>query len=252
MKRVAVLMWALLVLPAGAPGDEKAPDEKSAGVANEALEILKKTDSAAKGVQLVRYKVEATASGDLREPAPEITGTYVLSGITGMRPEKFLIDIKVRQPNSEEVKHYTSGGDGENFFLIDHHSKKAYQDIDPNVMGSANRYLWPGLMMEFVVDTPFKDEIDAKSHSLGEGRTIGGVECHEVHVVYSETQKATWYFSKEDFLPRGRIDEGKRRDGSSVTRSKFLSAVETDAAVKDVKFTLELPEGYEEIDDFAP
>ena len=147
----------------------------------------------------------------------------------------------------------TGGGDGEMFFLVDHQTKRAYSDMDPNVFGSGGRALNAVRMLEFVHDTPFDDEINAETVELQGIEEIGGVPCHKIRVVYGSGQgESIWFFSKEDFLPRRRvrvINDPQRGEGSiEVT----ITELEIDPEIGADRFALQLPEGYEKIDDFAP
>ena len=183
----------------------------------------------------------------------------ILSGFAYGAPEKSFIDAKTTAPGSTEVRWITGGGDGEMFFVVDHQAKKAYEDLDPQVIGSFRRTLYVGLMIEFLVDEPFGHEINGKSKELRGSKEINGVDCYEVHVVYAteSEQSATWYFSKKDFLPRRRIDEFTPRgdrmpDGRKFRQQKTISNLVVDPKLDKDTFKLKLPEGYAKTDDFAP
>jgi hypothetical protein len=138
--------------------------------------------------------------------------------------------------------------------LIDHAKKTAYVDIDPAVLGSAGRLLGTFTTVEFVHPSPFSDEINGKKAELKGSRTVGGEDCYEIHVVYAnEAQQATWCFSKKDFLPRCRIDRFDRGEGQEPTvREKSITQLVVDPKFDKDPFKFELPEGYTQVDDFAP
>lgn len=74
-----------------------------------------------------------------------------------------------------------------------------------------------------------------------------------MEVVYSGGRgKSTWYVSKEDYLPRRRIRHISDPQRGEAEIDVVLSGLEVDPEVTAKLFKLELPEGYEQIDDFAP
>ena len=210
MKRNRAVWTVLLMFPASlvwAEDTKTAPDD-------EVTTLLKKVDAAAKAVKAVRYEVVAKGLG---RQAFVLEGTYTFSGLEGNTPKKFLVDISVKMPGSTESQKFTGGGDGENYFVIDHAEKKAYVDIDPAVLGTRfGRAYGLGFMIEFVHEAPFNDEIIATTKTLKGSKEIEGVDCHEVDVTYANGQRATWFFSKKDFLPRKRIVSERPREASSL------------------------------------
>ena len=238
MKRNRAVWTVLLMFPASlvwAEDTKTAPDD-------EVTTLLKKVDAAAKAVKAVRYEVVAKGLG---RQAFELEGTYTFSGLEGNFPQKFLFDIAVKMPGSTETQKFTGGGDGEDFFLIDHAEKKAYADIDPAVLGTRfRRASAPGLMIEFVHEAPFNDEIIATAKTLKGSKEIEGEDCHEIDVTYQNGQRATWFFSKKDLLPRKRIDPGNTE--------KTLKNLVADPKLGDDAYKFKLPKGYTQVDDFAP
>ena len=161
--------------------------------------------------------------------------------------------VKTTRPDSGEPLEFTGGSDGETFFLIDHIGKKAYQDFDPAVMGSGGNALFGVTMAEFVHPTPFSDEINADVAELQGTEEVAGVECHKIHVVYSGGRGAsTWYFGTEDLMPRRRVRHFNVPQMGEGTVEITLTELTVDPEVAPEKFQLQLPEGYEQVDDFAP
>jgi outer membrane lipoprotein-sorting protein len=73
-----------------------------------------------------------------------------------------------------------------------------------------------------------------------------------VRVVYTGGAGETiWYFSTKDYLPRRRVRPFTSPQGAG-TFEYVLTDLEVSPKVEDSLFTLNLPEGYERIDDFAP
>ena len=164
------------------------------------------------------------------------------------------MEIETGVPDSTETRRVTSGGDGEMFYVTDHQAKKAYEDIDPAVVGSFGRLLRPALMIEFLHDTPFTDEINGRSREFKGSKVINGVDCYQIHVVYTreDAPPSTWCFGKKDFLPRQRIDEFTLQNGEKFTQTRTLANLVADPKLDPDTFKLKLPEGYTKTDDFAP
>jgi outer membrane lipoprotein-sorting protein len=253
MKKTLILSLLVLLgcLVAGLPlvaQDEAAETGKDA----EGIEILKKVDAAIKKVSSVRYTAEAAPGGVAVNFTSPGKGSAVLSGWTGQVPEKFLIEAETKMPGSDETIKITAGGDGGMYFLIDHASKKVYQDMDPAVLGSSASLLFGFAVIEFVHNAPFDDELNAEKVELQGTEKMGDEDCYKVHVVYAGGQgQSTWYFSKSDYLPRGRIQHFSTPQGDGSIERKIFD-LKVDPKVDASLFAMKIPEGYEQIDDFAP
>ena len=183
-----------------------AADDDKKGL-TDPVEILRKVDAAAKAVNSVKYNATFKTKNVPAPRAAEVEGTVMLTGWEGGGAAKFRYEAKVKKPGSSEVATISLGGDGETFFVIDHAAKMAYVDIDPAVSGTTGRPARNLATLEFVHPMPFSDELNGTKQELTGSKTIGGEDCYVVHVVYANTvQEAIWYFSKKDFLPRGRED----------------------------------------------
>jgi len=266
MKRLISLAICLSLTAAVAAAQEKekvkskAPGPKKAGVAklSDPLEILKKADAAAKTVKSVKYHVVIEPSGAAEQFGGKAEGDVIMSGVLtdGGRPtiEKYYVELKVQAPNSGEIRHISGGTDGEDFYVVHHAEKTAYQDIDPAVMGRAGRTLTAGFMIEYLLDGPFDDEMNGRAREFKGIKKVAGEECYVVHVVYQNEQapQATWHFSVKDLLPRCRVDEYTLQDGSKGAIRKTISKLEVNPKLAPDAFKLKLPEGYTQTDDFAP
>ena len=247
MKSKLAVWTAMLLVPAALTWAE---DKSTAS--DETTKILVKVDAAAKAVKGVKYDVVVKASGGGQ--GFELKGTYIIVGAEGTMPKKFLADIEVTAPGSAGSQKYTGGSDGDTYYVIDHTDKKAYVDIDPSVLGSRfGRAFATGLMIEFVYATPFTHEINAESKTMKGSKTVGGVDCYEIDINYRADggQKATWCFSKKDFLPRKRVDIFQRGE-NETTQVKTITNLVVDPKIDDAIFKLKLPQGYTQVDDFAP
>ncbi|MCP4201332.1 MAG: PQQ-binding-like beta-propeller repeat protein [bacterium] len=218
----------------------------------EALRILRKVDAATKAVSGVRYKATSKPSGAATNFAAPTAGDALMFGWTGTGPENFHTNVKSTRVGSDEPIELTAGGDGDLYFLIDHKTQKAYVDMDPNVTGSGGRTLGNIRMIEFIHPTPFDDEINGDKAELMGTENVAGVECYKIHVTYAGGQgESTWFFSTQDYLPRRRIRIFNTPQGEGAI-DITVSELSVDPDVVPAAFKLELPEGYERVDDFAP
>ena len=241
---LAVLLSAGLLAPAAwAEGEESSA---------KALEILKKADAAIKKVEAVRFESKVEPTGLATNFIAPAEGGGVMSGWNGQFPDYFHVKVETKRPGDEEAVTLEGGGTPETYFLIDHGTKKAYEDMDPGVFGSSGNALNTLGMMEYVHDTPFDDEIGADEQTYDGKETVAGVSCHKVTVVYGGAMgKSTWYFGADDYLPRRRIRHFQSPRGTGAI-DIVLTRIETNPEIDPSVYTMKLPEGYEQIDDFAP
>lgn len=242
------LMYTILGLCCTGPGVWAQDAAKPAGP-NEALEILKKVDDAAKKAGGAQYDVVFKGVGDAESKVPTIEGKAVLSGWENDAVKKFRFDVKVKRPGSSEVTELSAGGDGKEYWLLDHTKKIAYQDVDPAVLGRMGSTAQnAALVAEFTHPTPFSDEINGKKQELLGSEKVGEEDCYKIRVEYArEGLEATWCFSKKDFLPRSRQDkQGTRETVRQITNLVIGPKLDEET------FKFKLPEGYTQSDDFAP
>lgn len=216
-----------------------------------AQEILKKADAAIKAVDAVRLEASATPSGIATNFFRPAEGEVLLIGWNGRMPEKFYGNVKSSTPDGKPVE-VTGGGDGDSFFVIDHSTKKGYEDMDPGVMGRTGRALQAIQMVEFVHAAPFDDELGSEESEVRGNETIDGEECVAVHVVYGGGNgESTWYFSTSDWLPRRRVRHFSAPQGEGTLDIR-ISKLEVAPSYSGDLFRMKLPAGYAQIDDFAP
>jgi outer membrane lipoprotein-sorting protein len=255
MKRLACLWLSVVLLSAAAcAGDE---DKKAADELKDPLEIMKKADAACKTLKSVKYDVTSEPSAELKAIVARVQAAVVAAKVAGKKDAsaaKFVFDARVNLPNQSEADKVTFGTDLDKFFFIDHQTKKVHEDMDEAVLGRRGMSLYRSMMIEYMHPTPFDDEIKAKSRELRGSKTISGVDCYEIHVVYAaeEAPEATWYIGKKDFLPRGRADHVKTKDGKTGKIEKMISKLEVDPKLPDDAFKARVPDGYTKTDEFAP
>ncbi len=245
----------LLLLLGGAVAAQQEEPAAAAPVTRDpaALELLRKADAATKAVSGVHYSATATPSGVAVNFAAAAEGETWMEGWAGRFPARFLARLKTRKPGSDEAVELTAGGNGDQYFLLDHATKKAYVDIDPGVFGSAGRSIFGFTMIEFVHDAPFDDELGAEVVELLEEKEVAGEPCHQVRVVYGGGQgESVWLFAKRDLLPRARVQRFTIPGQGDGALERTISGLEVDPQMDPTRFEFRLPEGYQRIDDFAP
>lgn len=245
MKRVigVLLLLAVPVL---------AQEKKEGGELTDPLEILKKADEATKAVNAVKYDGTYEGTGDSAAKLLKVEGKIVMDGELNGQPKRWLYEVKATSPGSADVKSYVAGSDGENYFVFDTAAKKAYQDIDPAVLGSTRRMIAPVVMREFVHPTPFQDEINGDRKELKGIVDVAGEKCYQIEVKYAGIEQvAMWYFSTKDFLPR-QVERSERREGRRDDYRLTVRNLQVDPKLDDKVFKPEIPAGFEKIDDFAP
>lgn len=246
-----IVPFVLLILASAS----LAGQEAEVGDSPDPIEILKKVDAAIKAVNAVSYTAESMPTGIAVNFVSPAEGSAVLVGWNDAwnMPEKFYVHVKMTPPGAEQPVELTGGGDGDMFFLIDHTGKKAYEDMDPNVMGTQGNTLQAFGMREFVHSRPFDDELGAETVEYQGVESVRGEECHKVYVDYGPGRgQSTWLFAKSDYLPRRRVQHFTVPEQGDGTFAIEITKLEVDPEVDSSIFRMVLPEGYEQIDDFAP
>jgi hypothetical protein len=244
VKRLTCIVLAVCIPALAADEAKKKSDEPNA------MDILKRVDAATKKVKAVQYEVEFEGTGGVKPLVAKFDAKYLFRGLDERMPKEFAVEMRGTMPGSSDTFHKTAGADGENYFLIDHATKKIYEDMDFEVLGSGGRIVQRAAMIEFVHEAPFSDELSGDKQELVGSKTIHGEECWEVRVIYKDNQgEALWCFSKKDYLPRSRHDVVRSPQGGLLKTIKNLTA---DPKIKPGAFKLQVPEGYQKIEDFAP
>jgi outer membrane lipoprotein-sorting protein len=260
MRRLLCLTLGLwMVLPALAQ-DSKPKEEESQGKPaakgdelKDPVEILRRADAATKDVKAVRYKGRVELDGVAKSRLPKVEGEVLLAG-NGEDLERFRVEMRGEMPGGGKKINVIAGSDGNEFYVLDKETKKAYIDIDPGVMGpyapvQSAAVLFSVVMREFTHPRPFSDEINGDKQELKGTEKVGSEECYKIYVEYSGgLGKSNWYFSRKDFLPRrvDRLISGSQGEGSYST---IVLDLEVDPKLKDDAFKPEAPEGYEKTDE---
>lgn len=216
------------------------------------LVILQRADAAARNVSAAQYEAKAyviTASGKRNLVAE---GMALVEGWAGEAPKRFKADVKLSHGASAVAHELTIGCDGEKVYLIDSKAKKTYWGYDFDVLGPRGEPVQRLLMAEYLVDTPFSDEIKSPGKTLLGHAKVGSEECYELKVTYPGGAQAKWYFSVRDFLPR-RVDRMYKNPSGNIAGSQLVvSTLKANPKLSKKTFGLMSPEGFDLIEDYAP
>jgi hypothetical protein len=245
----------LIVAPLAKAEDDGEPQPAAPSDQVDVAALLLKVDATARAVTAVSYDAEFFGEGDYAEDVPRITGTVqaghqrksLLGRLTGRANKRNLMrfDGLCTKPGSDEGTPFKIATDGKKVYRTDECDKTFVKGDLPGAAALLGRSgLHPLYMREFLHRTPFSDEINAKVARHEGYKTIGGVACHVVYVVYLNNSKSRWYFGKEDYLPR-RVDriiiKQNNRHGWTALVVKNL---DTSPVLEIDDFHLDCPEGY--------
>ncbi len=215
-------------------------------------EILRRSVEALRRTKSVRYAAEFTATGWVKQFVPEVKGKAIVGPTAEFDVPRFYTELELRSEGSEETLRFTSGCNGDKYFLIDPQTKKAYRDMDPGVMGPQSRNVQRLVLKEFGAKEPLQVELAAGEVTLTGQTQVGDETCYNIRaVIEGESHNAiTWSISTRDFLPRKvvRTYPGRGENAGDGMTMITLTDLVINAGVTDTQFDLVLPEGYVEQD----
>lgn len=219
------------------------------------IEVLRKADDATKAVKAVSYQASFSATGDLSEYVPSVTGSVLARpapkrGLIarilseGQSMPRLRIDAAVTRPGSDEAVQIRAATDGQQAILIND-SKKTYMRADGSDIRTLIQTAHRLYMIEFLHPTPFSDELRGRSAEYEGVEKVGDVDCDVVYVVYSAmgSPKSRWYFGREDHLPR-RVD----RIGGRGNTTLIVTDLDTAPDESDDEFALEAPDDFKKVE----
>lgn len=203
-------------------------------------ELLKKVDSTTKALKAASYKTRTWGEGALKE-SPKAEGKIVTARVEGERPAKIRAEGEFAAREGAAARKFLIGV-GDKTGVLVRHADKEYVEMDAADSDGLLQAIEPLMMREYTHPAPFSDEINATKHKYEGKKSIAGVECHVVHVVYENASESRWYFGVTDNLPH-RVDRMGPNDAESF-RVTEVSDLDTKPAIDDKTFTVEIPEGY--------
>jgi len=237
--------------PSAKPGP--APLPPPSGELSDPMDILKRAEAAVKAVDAVQYDFTVEGTGAAKPLVGSGTGKLMAAGWADLLPERFRITGEATAPGESEPLRIEGGSDGNLYFFVDHPGKTVHGDFDARVGGSFLRFLFPALVREYLHPIPFDEELKSEQQGLRGSEVIADEDCYAVHVISEgRPQGTTWYFSKKDFLPRGRLQHFTLQNGEQGGLLTSLRNLVVDPRFASDAFALKVPEGYQQTDQPAP
>lgn len=251
-----LIAWLAACVAIAQEADQEQPAANENAPTNEAIEILRRVDAAAKAVKSVKYTGSFRGTDWLANRVSQVEGTAAIAGVTGSAPrisrfDQFRFDVRVQNNDSEEVRRFIAGHVGESFYLVDWQKQIVHVGSIPDVLGSDGRTAQAIGMVEFVHPTPFSDEINGEEAALTGTAMVGSEPCYVIDVTYRGGSESTWYFSQKDFLPR-RVDRVYRRGGQRATTELVVTDLVVGPELNASALALVVPEGFEKTNRFPP
>jgi len=218
-----------------------------------AVDVLKRADEATRAIHAVRYEARRFGTGQLARRYAQVEGHAVISG--GFLNRSFSVarfDASIRYPRVGTVHRLTYQADGSSYCLIDHDMKKYFLNRNPRVTGLDGKLAQSLGFPEFVIPTPFTDELNGVSIKRLPEKQVEGEPCYVVDVIYAgRRQRAIWYISMRDFLPRrvDRVPSSANLDRGTVVVE--ISKLEVDPPIDSDTFEPEIPKDYQRSPKFA-
>ncbi|PIE51285.1 hypothetical protein CSA37_12090 [Candidatus Fermentibacteria bacterium] len=172
-----------------------------AGYSPDPYLVFLQSDSVLAGIESVSYDFHFRGTGSLANIIPEVTGKAILTKPEqNSHPVMQLDFIQLIHPGSipEFRVPVTYMATEDSLYRIDH----TRETITKGPAEGIFNYPPTAVLMEYVLPSPFHDEINADSVAILYPETINGVLCHVFHVYYADRMgEAVWYIGKNDFLP---------------------------------------------------
>jgi len=252
MPAIAVVFCMLSLTQTSATPEQAAVEPTPESWSPTAMEVLRRADEAARAVHAVRYEARRFGTGEAARRFLQVEGTVMIAGAFERHFDTARFEALLKFPGSDLVHRATYAADGDSYCLIDHDEKIYYHNSDPRVTGHMGRFVQFMGMREFIHPTPFQDELNGVSAELVGRESVCGEPCYVVDVLYAgQKQRAIWYFSIKDFLPR-RVERilnpSEREKGGPVIE---IAGLEVDPAVDAETFRIDVPEDYRQSPRFA-
>ena len=218
-------------------------------LADDAKEILTKADAAAKAAKNVSYDFAVSGIGTNKGKMPETKGSVKMQEGATLGSELFWVSgtkTFVSDPTRQPLV-FRAAIDGANAYYINDTARTFLSGAikDGAAMAARTSDTAVALMIEYVHNDPFGDELRGASQTLEGVKDVGGVSCNVIHVVYSEGMgESRWYFGQSDNLPRAverlQKDDNNAESGYIIS----LSNLNANAKFETGAFTLTAPDGY--------
>ena len=222
--------------------------------------ILHEADQAIRKVRSLSYEASYQGVGSFSTYSPTATGHVRLSKLETNNPLKAKLYARgdFIPTGSADVQPFLVAFDGKTVKKIRANQQAlVYKTIAGNdpaerSLGFVTGFFGGGayslLMLEYILDDPFAQQLSAFVVEY-EGRSaVNGVLCHVVYLEYSRDSKRTtrerWFFGVKDYLPR-KLEQitvnDKGRYGAYVLS---ISDLRVNVFLSDGAFQIRPPKGY--------
>lgn len=221
--------------------------------------ILREADQAIRKVQSLSYEASYQGSGSLSTHSPISNGQVRVSRLEANNPLKARLSAQGEflSTGGADAQPFQVAFDGKTIKKVRPGEKaviyKTVAGNDPSErsLGFVTSFLGGGayhlLMLEYILDQPFKRQLSAPVVEY-EGRTaVNGVLCHVVYLEYPDAKRTTrerWFFGMKDYLPRKleqiAIDNNGRYGANMLT----LSNLKVNTRLGNWAFQIRVPKGY--------
>ena len=225
---------------------------KKDGELADAKAILQRVAEALKKTPMVSYRAEYKVVGWATAFVPNMEGPVVVGQQSKHKIQRYYCQLKVQKDGSSEVREFTAGCDGENFYVVDPKTRTAHEDIDPGVLGANGWAISQIMIPEFGASDALEKLLKTAEVEIKGAKKIGEEDCLEVRIQADAPQDATWTISMKDFLPRRITAVFKNGEGVESSTALDLHDFKVNPTFVKSPFVLVVPEGYKKTDDFAP
>ena len=215
-------------------------------------ELLKKADQAAEKTSNLRYD---WAYWDTMATTGRIDGSLKLSKAESMEASSFwvrAVESDFPETRGWPAIDFTISSNGTHAYWLELHDRRFHHaTVAKGGLGiTTNAYY--GIFVETVVPGAFLDMLAEKGLTRVERKTIGGVVCEGIRFVRTfrggGEQRVTWYFSREDHLPRAQYHEIR----TPVLENDYFMEIynlQTESSFSPEEFALDAPPGFTVVDD---
>ncbi len=258
MTRAALASALVMVLLAACGGGEPEeppeqgtasgtipPGETEPGPAADgaALALMTQANAAVDSVRSVTYSFEFYGTGELEGAIPFQRGTVSALRLPGEGRAAVRVTVVPVDTAGVEGPSMTACTDGDSVWLSLEGTRELRYGHSMDGADDLLMAVSDGLMHEYVLPSPFTDELSLPLSYEGTD-TVSGVPCEVVLAEYQPGVSARWWIGSADLLPR-KVERIVERVGGSGVLA--LSELETGVGLSPEDFVMELPEGYEAI-----
>ncbi|MCK5785395.1 MAG: hypothetical protein KAH54_02425 [Candidatus Sabulitectum sp.] len=191
-------MLALLVLILSNPAEDYTADP---------FRVFALSDSVLSAINSVEYSFAFSGTGALSNIIPHVQGTTSLGQMPGVSHPLMFHNFEslTRDGIIHDLKVPSAFvATAESVYFVDHDDSLVYFSDYSTTANNMFNFPPASLLMEYVIPSPFADEILAESIAVLEPVYKNGTMCHVFHVFYRNVPgtEVLWFVGMDDLLPR--------------------------------------------------